>query len=364
MFLHDMMQALAANPFTKLIPETASIPRGLVAGTGPGVSMRLASAFDSGHMYGAFVRDAKEQPFWARQFAQYNFDFLKANQPDGDSIYMEDSAWYERIRGAGKNARVMQNQWGFRVCRKKWGKGAQATGDCTSWSKRFMNDALRARRIIKTGKWESWIERGATCGIYRGRGHTGQGADPVMITAYLCEIGTLLELEYDLTSAGGKRYDFREYDQYVDWGVTGGRVGMPKDLIAVTGNAKPLGYKVIRDIETVFDVIAAGGAVGCGASWGVQDRGNPLSGAGRPWGHDMAVCGIDTTREFVQCDVVAVDQSWGNWNEVTNVPDAWKPMSEGQFFVDAALYRKAIEQGGCTAIFDGQYFNAEADNAV
>jgi hypothetical protein len=357
-----MERALASNPYTKLIPQTLAMGRsGPLLGASDSRSLR--NAFASGSLYGSFVRGAEEQPWWARSFAQYNFDFLKRNQPDGDSIYLEDSKWYAKIRGMGKGVRIMQNAWGLRLARKKFGKGAQATGDCVSWSKRFMNDTLRARRIVLTGKWEAFIERGATCGIYTGRGHNGQGADPVQLTAYLCEIGTLLEIEY--TTASGTKYDFRNYDDYVSWGMRRGTSGMPADLLAMTKQARPLGYKVIQDVATVFDAIAAGAAVGCGSDWGVQSYGNPLSAQGPSWSHDMAACGIDTTREKIDKDVVAVDQSWGEgWNSLEDVPVEWQPLSEGQFFVSSDLYQKAVRQGGCTAIFDGEYFGASIDNAV
>lgn len=362
--LLDMARAIETNPYLKLVPQTVA-PQRRGAASGGSDSRSLANAFTSGRLYGCFVKDAKQQPWWARGFAQYNFDFLKRNQPDGDSIYLEDSKWYAKIKGMGKGVRVVQNAWGLRLSKKKFGKGSQATGDCVSWSKRFMNDLLRARRIILSGKWEAWIERGATCGIYTGRGHTGQGADPVQLTAWLCEIGTLLEIVYDLTSTGGKRYDFTSYDEYVNWGISRGRTGMPSDLLAVTSKYKPLGYKVIQDVDTVFDVIAAGGTIGCGADWGVQSSGNPLSGPGPNWSHDMAACMIDSTREFIDEDVVGVDQSWGDgWNNVTNIPAAWNPITEGQFFVSKKHYARAVQQGGCTALFDGEYFGAPVDNAV
>ena len=175
--LQEMARAIASNPYTKLIPQTVA-PQRRGAATGASDARSLANAFASGRLYGCFAKDAKNQPWWARSFAQYNFDFLKRNQPDGDSIYMEDSKWYAKIKGMGQGKRVMQNAWGLRLSKKKFGRGSQATGDCVSWSKRFMNDLLRARRIVLTGKFEAWIERGATCGIYSGRGHTGQGADP------------------------------------------------------------------------------------------------------------------------------------------------------------------------------------------
>lgn len=361
--MNDMTLALASNPYLKLIPQTIG-PQRKGAATGSSDARSLSNAFASGSLYGCFLRNAPEQPWWARGFAQYNFDFLKRNQPDGDSIYMEDSKWYAKIKGMAAGKRVMQNAWGLRLDKKKWGRGSQATSDCVSWSKRFMNDLLRARRIVLSGKWEAWIARGATAGIYSGRGHTGQGADPVQLTAWLCEIGTLLEIEYDLTSTGGKKYDFRDYDQYVNWGMSRGRVGMPDDLLAVTSKHKPLGYKVIQDVSTVMDVMAAGGTIGCGADWGVKSSGNPLSGPGPNWSHDMAGCGFDATREFVNVDVIAVDQSWGGWNSVENVPAAWLPMSEGQFFVSAEHYQRAVRQGGCTALFDGEYFGSPVDNAV
>lgn len=342
------------NPFIRQLPETINIDNDLLKARSPRVIHHM---YNLGNINGVYI-NTKKSPEFYRKYAEYNFKWLADNQEDNQSIIFEDTKYYSMIRGSGKGQRVTNHVNYMRIDPKKALTGAQATGDCVSWAIRSALDMLRCN-VIGGGKWEAYIERQATCGIYSGRGHTGQGADPIELSAWAVKIGTILEKIYE-TSAG--RYDFTDYDTYVRWGMTRGNVGVPKDLLEQTQPYTAASYKVVTTTDALMDLLFSGGSAHCGSDLGVSSYGDPVSSRQGSWSHDMAIVGYDDTDECKSRfggRVWLWDQSWGNWNTVTNIPDWWKPWAQGMFVLNDKDTQWAINDGGTVVFFPGKWFPAE-----
>lgn len=352
--LNDIMASDAANPYAKLLPETINLDNDIFAAPTP---RGLFDAYRGGQLLGVL---SPTSPYPFNRFAEYARDYIKANQPDGTPLVFEDGPLWSQIKGRGAGKRIMGHHAWIKLDPKNAGFGAQATGDCVSWAIRGALDRLRTLLIV-LGQWQGYIVRQATCGIYSGRGHTGQGADPVRLSAWAVQIGTLLEQVYE-TSAG--KYDFRNYSEYVKWGMSRGRVGVPDDLLALTKPHTAAGYKVIRTTDAARDFIAAGGTIHVGSDLGVSSTGNPISRRSGSWSHDMDVPGFDATGEFFPECVWIWDQSWGNWNSVTNIPEPWKPILQGMFFLSEKDTQWAMNGGGCVGFLPGKWFPASIDNVI
>jgi len=342
------------NPFVKLLPETTSIDNNIIKNASP---QKLHNLYRLGYINGVIL-DIEKVPWNFRKFAKYNFDFLKDNQEDNQSIIFEDTSYYSKIRGAGSGRRVLNHLAYLQIDPQKAMRGAQSTGDCVSWGTRGALDELRCNKIAK-GAWEAYIARQATCGIYSGRGHTGEGADSVQLSAWAVKIGTLLEIKYDI---GNNHYDFTNYDDYVSWGMSRGRVGMPQDLLEKTQPYTAGNYKVVATTDALADALAAGGSAHCGSGIGVSSVGDPISRLSGSWSHDMNIVGFDDTDE---CKakfggrIWLWDQSWGDWNNVTNIPDWWKPWGQGMFALTDKSTQVAVSDGGTVVFFDGKWFDAQ-----
>jgi hypothetical protein len=306
------------------------------------------------------IADDENFPWYVRKAAAW--DLAWANDQMDDDVIWERSRLGNKYQGAGSGKRLMFHQDYVRRSPKA-GVGAQATGDCVSWAIRFVLELLRVQRIMQ-GEWHEWYMRQATCGIYSGRGHTGQGASPVRLTKFAIDIGTLFETQY----FDGK-YDFREYRDYVRWGMSRGRVGMPDDLLEVTKPYHAKTYRVITTTEGLRDAWAAGQEEGgcqihCGSGIGVSSRGDPVSRLSGSWSHDMGLSGFDDTKEFYNECVFSWDQSWGNWNQVTNIPEPWKPIPQGMFFLAERSMPSALRANGTCAFFGFEGKPAEPSNIL
>lgn len=211
------------------------------------------------------------------------------------------------------------------------------------------------------GKWEAYIRRQATCGIYSGRGHTGQGASPARLSHYAVKIGTLLEQQY----LDG-RYDFRNYDDYVRWGMSRGRVGMPRELLEHTVIAGARKTFLVESWEACRDLMFNDHTLHCGSSIGLSNKGNPFSPIRGSWAHDMQwPCGYDDTKEYVGQTAVFGDNSWGSWNHISNIPDAWKPWGQGMFATTVSTMQRGLRSRGTFAFINMEGFDAgPLDNSL
>lgn len=349
MISNDIIQ----NPYARLLPSTLNVNNDILR-LSPG---QLHTYYRMGYINGVML-DTKNAPEFVRKFAQYNFQYLKDNQKDGEPIIFEDTKYYTNIKDTGKGKRVLNYLNYHRIDPNNAMKGAQATGDCVSWAIRTALDQLRCNKIA-SGAWEAYITRQATCGIYSGRGHTGQGADPVGLSEWALEIGTLLEQKYTTSK---QKYDFTNYDDYVSWGMSRGRSGVPDDLLEFTKPYNAGSYKVIATTDALADVMFNGGSAHCGSGLGVSSSGSPISKRSGSWSHDMSISGFDDTDECKEKfggRIWLWDQSWGNWNTVSNIPDWWKPWPEGMFALNDKDTQWAVGEGGTCVFFDGQWFKAD-----
>lgn len=322
------------NPNYSLIPETLSANNLL----GPVSPRQLHRAYSNKTLRGVIVNDP-EAPWYVRKAAQYDLSAL-TDLRDGPLIW-EETEEYKRIKALKRAVDiVMQWQDYLRINPRNAMKGNQLTGDCVSWAIRVVLELLRSMRISR-GEWEAYILRQATCGIYSGRGHTGEGANPGRLSEFATVIGFLLETTY----LDGK-YDFTDYEKYVRWGMQRGRQGMPNDLLEVTSKnkcAKTYLVKTTDGIKTAFD---GGHVVHCGSMIGVSSSGDPVSRLQGSWAHDMGLMGYDFTKEYVRDEVFFWDQSWGDWNRLTNIPDAWKPWPQGGFAITERDTQQAVRADG------------------
>lgn len=348
------------NPFQKFLPETDNIDNDIIGL----VSAKALMEYYSNKILHGVMLNVPEFPEYVRKFAQYNFEYLKDHQEDDEPIIFEDTKYYYQIMGSSKGKMVLNHHNYMKIDPDNAMKGAQATGDCVSWAIRQALDELRVNKIF-AGAIEAYIVRQATCGIYSGRGHTGQGADPVGLSAYAVKIGTLLEQKYQTKT---ETYDFSNYSNYVKWGMSRGRSGIPADLLEVTKPYTAGGYKVVATTDGLADLLAAGGTAHCGSGIGVSSSGDPISKLRGSWSHDMAICGFDDSPEAHEQfggRVWLWDQSWGNWNSVTNIPDRWKPWGQGMFALSDSDTQRAVRQGGTVVFFDGKWFDGTPiDNRI
>jgi len=161
-----------------------------------------------------------------------------------------------------------------------------------------------------------------------------------------------LEQQYTTKEAS---YDFRHYDEYVLWGMRHGQVGVPEDLRHITCEHGPVTTSLVAGMEELKDLLWNGYGVHCSSGIGVTAQGNPVSQLTGSWSHDMQICGYDdraeTRKQYGQA-IYFWDQSWGNWNRVENIPDAWKPWGQGMFALTESDTWQAVGQQG-TWVFSG-----------
>lgn len=283
--------------------------------------------------------------------ARWNWDQFKANAEYPVNIEGFDLS---AIRGSGEGKLCVPYQFYLRTDPEKAMKGAQKTGDCVSWGIRTASDITRIYEIIKLGQRESYVCRQATCLIYSGRRHTGAGADPVGLSKWHVDTGFLLEQSFK--DSAGKDWDFSNYADYVGLGMKYGRSGLPSEIIDVTKKHRMNVTTRVTDMKALKDLLYNGYGAHCGSGIGVSSKGDPLSRLSGSWAHDMSIVGYDDTRKHFNFCVYFWDQSWGNWNSVSNIPEEWKPWGEGMFALSEDDTWRAVRQGGTMVFSDANGF--------
>lgn len=229
--------------------------------------------------------------------------------------------------------------------------GAQYTGDCVSWGGRCASDITRCWEIWALGEAEQYIVRQATAMMYAARGHTGQGADPAAISRAHVRDGVLLEQVY----LDGK-WDFTDYNKYVRIGMSYGRSGLPEELKEITRKNKMETTSVVDGAEEWMDALWNGYGIHYGFSAAVSSSGNPISRLSGRTAHDVACVGYDDSPEAIEAfgeTVFFFDQSWGNWNTVTNIPERWKPWGQGMYALLKSSVQRQGMYGHCFSKFQG-----------
>jgi hypothetical protein len=301
------------------------------------------NAYEKG-LIGAFLPD--DGPDDIRKIARYERDKFNAECQVRDfaTVFPNSQA------GISKGRRVFAWEHYIKAAPGKALKGAQKTGDCVSWAKRTSTECTRTNEA-KTGYFQ-YINHGSTALVYRSRGHNSQGMSGDQAARTVQQHGLLFEIKY----LDGK-YDFTDYSTYVKWAMQG-RSGIPSDLSAETQKTKITKFARINNTDELADSIAAGYPPDCCSNIAVTSSSNEkgLSFLKGSWAHDMAIPGMDDTREIFPDRVFIWDQSWGLWNKQVT-PEPYKRicealgihMPEGYFILDDASTLKAIRQGGTIA---------------
>ena len=320
-------------------------------------------AYSAHDVVGALLPNDDNAPETVRSYAQYQLDEAIDRAGGKDAVTFEATPGVSGIVGDHKNKLVCL--W------KPWlaqdpdaMDGAQKTGDCVSWGTRCAIDSHRtlklwqavARDLARQGEEVTaaacmaaatkYYKRQATAVLYMGRGHNGQGASPPRISDYSCKMPICFEEDY-----GGK-WDFTNYGSYVKLGMNNGRSGAPRDLVELlrekNRDAGAKKWKLIRDPEAGLDAMANGYPAHLGSQMGVANRGDPVSVLKGSWSHDMGVVGFDSRAETIRRFgdiIVFMDQSWGPWNRVTDIPEEWKPWGQGMFAIRFRDWARHVSRG-------------------
>lgn len=299
----------------------------------------LPAMYASGKIIGCTAESSDFSEFQRKKAA-----YARAETLDHLLIPTTDHANLSSIQGTSKGKLCTPYKWYLKQDPSFALKGAQLTGDCVSWGVRTVSDITRCWNIWVLKKVHEYLKRQATALIYSGRGFTGQGADPSRLSRWHVETGFLLE---DLYTLGGKQWDFRSYKDYVSLGMRYGKTGLPSEVISEAKKHRHKVTTLVKDLDALADLTFNGYPGHCGSSMGVSDKGGPVSRRSGSWAHDMAIVGFDDTPECHEKFGGRIwfwDQSWGIWNNVTNIPEAWKPWGEGMFALNDSDTWFAVRQ--------------------
>jgi hypothetical protein len=340
------------NPYYRFVIDAA----GFMAAGG------LLRAYSTGAVVGCFVPKDNGSPWWARRAGAYDLDAVMTELVI--PVFGVGSSG-SQISGSGTDRLCTPWHHYLKLDPTAAMRGAQRTGDCVSWAIRGASDTARSFDILGRHEPETYLKRQATCGIYSGRGHTGTGASPARLSQYHVRIGIVLEQVYQTSD---ETYDFRDYEQYVTWGIQNGRSGVPEDLRQVTAQYGPRTTSLVAGMEELKDLLWNGYGVHCGSGIGVSDYGDPVSQLQGGWSHDMQICGYDdrpdTRKKFGEA-VYFWDQSWGNWNRVIAIPEEWKPWGQGMFALSESDTWRAVQQQGTWVFSNKDGFPAQPiDNSL
>jgi hypothetical protein len=325
----------------------------------------IVQAYRTGQIMGAFLATpaADNLPSHIKAFARYERD--RARDELGRTEFNFETAKKYGNWGAGewKGKRALLYKAWIILDILKALFGAQLTGDCVSWGERCKQDTRRAVEIVTEGQMETYLKRQATCLLYSGRGHTGEGASPVGIANWATKCGILLEDQF--TDTSGKKWDFSEYSNYVRIGMQSGRTGMPKAIIDITKKNRVISQSNVRSTDALCDLLFRGYPTSVGFSLDTANVGNPVSRLRGSTAHETCIVGYDDTelgRAMVKKSLgyedtaIFYDQSWGNWNKLTDVPEEWKPLGQGMYIHSARDCQRHLNEGeamACTGGIDG-----------
>lgn len=311
----------------------------------------IAGAYSRGEVIGAWLPNADNLPTHIRRAARYEHDAAKDELPH---YLFETAPKTEWKAGAWKGKRALLWHAWAKTDPLKALAGAQTTGDCVSWGERCKQDTRRCVEILIAGEREVYLKRQATCLLYSGRGHTGEGASPAGLAKWALKCGILLEDVF--TDSAGKKWDFSSYQDYVRIGMQYGRSGMPQAVIDITSKNKVQGASLVRDIEQLCDLLYTGYPSSVGFSLNTASSGNPVSKLSGRTAHQTCIVGFDDTPEAraackqsmgYEDTVIFYDQSWGKWNNVSGILSAWEPWGEGMYCHSAKECQRHLSEGEC-----------------
>lgn len=325
---------------------------------GGGVVLRppqdLPRLYRSGEIIGAYLAEADNLPSHIRSFARYQRDQARAELPAFNFETAPKRGNWKA--GAYKNNRALLWKAWLALDPVKGLSGAQLTGDCVSWGERCKQEVRRCVEILTLGEREGYVKRQATCLLYSGRGHTGEGASPLGIANWATKCGILLEDVF--VDANGKRWDFTDYQSYVNLGIQYGRTGLPASITSITSKNRVISQSNVRTKEASADLLFNGYSVSLGFSLDTANVGNPVSKLSGRTAHETCVVGYDDTdlahaickRCLGYEDMLFFyDQSWGPWNRITELPEEWKPWGQGMYIHSGRDHQRHLDEQEATA---------------
>jgi len=293
-------------------------------------------------LVGCFV-DHDGAPEYARQVARYEHDLMMAECANAKALYQAPE-----IRGTGAGKR--QCLWPHYLKLERGAMtGSQRYGNCTAWSGRCCVGNVIAADILAKGEAHEYPGRPGTAVAYSQRGHRGQG----MAIATCGRVFEQIGIQIQTTYLDG-RYDFTTQRLDEDWGNARGGRSVPSDLAEVL---KPHRIKTVAtvpgDADAIKDLLQNYYMIHVGSTKTAASSGDPISPLRTPANHAEALIGYDDTDEIrdrlglrAGQWVTIWDQSWGNWNRVTNWPDdLWGPKPDGAFVLLGDDAQWKIRQG-------------------
>jgi len=287
--------------------------------------------------------DHEDAPAWARRVARVADGWHRHNaaRPWADVCAME-------IEGTGTGYR--QCLWHHYMALDSTAMtGSQRYGNCTAWSGRCGIGNCLAIDLRHKGEPHEYIARPGTAVAYSRRGHRGQGMAITTCASVFEQIGIQLMMPY----CDGE-YDFSTQRADEDWGNAFGGRSLPNDLReALAPNRIKTASRLTKDVELVKDLLYNGYTIHVGSTKTAASSGDPISRLSTPANHAECIIGYDDTDEMRERFglragewVTIWDQSWGNWNRVTNWPDdLWGPKPEGAFVLKGGDAMWKIGQG-------------------
>jgi len=336
------------NPFLKFFPETTG--RGLY-GASPLSPSEVYRGYANNTIIGAIVRDATNVPRYVNQAAEWEVAHFIATQ---DNPIYEDTPEFKSTTTTEVQEYYPYKEYIVESSLNLM--GAQLTGDCTSWMVRLMLDLTRVSRMA-SGNHERFHKRTASPPYYTNRGHNGEGSNPTRQCELAARIGYVFEQNYGT-------HDFTDYRSSYRIGMSLGRSDLPSSIISVTSKSKPGRPKIIRSLAGLLDAQRKKYIIGLGSQMAVERTGNPISKFQGSWNHAMGHAGFDQTdwcRSTFGDNVTLIDQSWGEWNRVSNIPDKWKPWGQGMFAVLTKQLTRFIERGECLCYVPDESQGVEVD---
>lgn len=319
---------------------------------------RIAAAYQAGLIVGA-VTDNDELPHDLRQYARNCRDEFRDIVGVNEYRFASASGTGD-LYGDWEGQLCLPHLSLMKLCRTGF-KERQLTGDCVSVAMRNMRDAARSYDIDVLKQAEEFVKRSASADLYAMRGHTGQGASPSRIATAATKIGILLETE--ITAPDGRVWDFRDYDSYYKIGVQYGRTGLPRWIMDLNRDYGPKQVAEAHEREELLTGLWNGCGAGIGSSMGVSKSGGKdgvafLSALSGSWQHEMQILGFDDRKRYHRDTIMLMDQTWGNWNQITDSiwPAEYGPKPEGAYCLTLTDLMTHIRRGECHLFSDSHGF--------
>lgn len=253
--------------------------------------------------------------------------------------------YMDMIAGSGKGKLVTPYKAMYKYEPEFGTYERQTTGDCVSHAFRNAVDISRACEI-EFGEAESFVERGATEGIYGSRGHTGEGMSCSQAARFISQqAGLLIRKPYG-------NVDLSVYNARL--GTNWGRGGVPRTLMEAGQQNQVKTVSLIRTVEEARDALANGYAIAVCSNYGFDSRRdkNGIARKKGTWYHGMAWGGVDDTGERDRSCLFCVINSWGMWNGGPRVHE----QPHGSFWITERDAAGMLSQNGAFVVSNVEGF--------